>query len=275
MIELSLLKSLNEGSKDERFSALTRAVARASFPPVDPRMVNNHVHTTYSFSPYSPAAAVYAARAEGLATCGIVDHDSMGGAREFIEAGRIVGIPTTIGSRRGCRFARPRLPTGGRITGSDWQQLYGAARRAAREYRESAGVFCAAARTQKRRNRAMLARSTRLRGRRRFARFGAGCAAASQFADGGSVTERHLMLALARQLLALGKAKLPEYATELEVLLAEYDLVGALKKECIPRCLSRDGRVSEFERVCALCSKRKRHSGVRLSRRRNQQRDRR
>ena len=97
MIELSLLKSLNEGSKDERLSALTRAVARAGFPPVDPRMVNNHVHTTYSFSPYSPTAAVYAARAEGLATCGIVDHDSMGGAREFIEAGKIVGIPTTIG----------------------------------------------------------------------------------------------------------------------------------------------------------------------------------
>ena len=57
----------------------------------------------------------------------------------------------------------------------------------------------------------------------------------SQYANGGSVTERHLMLALARQLLALGKAKLPEHASALEVMLAEYDLVGTLKKDCIPK----------------------------------------
>ncbi|MPM79462.1 hypothetical protein SDC9_126496 [bioreactor metagenome] len=57
----------------------------------------------------------------------------------------------------------------------------------------------------------------------------------SRFADGGSVTERHLMLALARQLLSLGKASLPERASERDVMLAEYDLVGALKKDCIPK----------------------------------------
>ena len=43
------------------------------------------------------------------------------------------------------------------------------------------------------------------------------------------------MLALAKQLLALGKAKLPEKASELEIMLAEYDLVGELKKDCIPK----------------------------------------
>ena len=97
MIDLAILKSLNEGTEEQRLAALARAIARAEFPPVDPRMVNNHIHTNYSFSPYSPSAAVYAARAEGLATCGIVDHDSIGGAEEFIQAGEIVGIPTTIG----------------------------------------------------------------------------------------------------------------------------------------------------------------------------------
>ena len=66
MIELALLKELNEGTQDERLAALARAAARAEFPLVDPRMVNNHIHTNYSFSPYSPTAAVYAARAEGL-----------------------------------------------------------------------------------------------------------------------------------------------------------------------------------------------------------------
>ena len=46
MIELSLLNELNAGTKAERLGALKRAVAAASFPPVDPRMVNNHLHTT-------------------------------------------------------------------------------------------------------------------------------------------------------------------------------------------------------------------------------------
>ena len=72
-------------------------------------MVNNHIHTSYSFSPYSPSAAVYAARAEGLVTCGIVDHDSIGGAEEFIQAGRIVGIPTTIGIETRVSFAETPL----------------------------------------------------------------------------------------------------------------------------------------------------------------------
>ena len=97
MIDIKVLNSLNAESVEARLSALREAVKVANFPEVDERMINNHIHTFYSFSPYSPSAAVYAARAEGLVTCGIVDHDSIGGAKDFIEAGKIVGIPTTIG----------------------------------------------------------------------------------------------------------------------------------------------------------------------------------
>ncbi len=64
---------------------------------MNPRFINNHIHTFYSFSPYSPSAAVFAARSEGLCTAGIVDHDSMGGAEEFIEAGKIIDLPVTVG----------------------------------------------------------------------------------------------------------------------------------------------------------------------------------
>ena len=59
--------------------------------------VNNHIHTTYSFSPYTPKTAVAAARAAGLTTCGLMDHDSIGGAHEFIRAGRELGMPVTVG----------------------------------------------------------------------------------------------------------------------------------------------------------------------------------
>ncbi len=44
--------------------------------------VNNHVHTTYSFSPYEPSAAAYAAWKAGLGIVGSIDHDSIGAARE-------------------------------------------------------------------------------------------------------------------------------------------------------------------------------------------------
>jgi len=200
-------------------------------------MVNNHVHTTYSFSPYSPSAAVYAARAEGLATCGIVDHDSMGGAREFIEAGRIAGIPTTIGvearvSFRETAFASRRTNNPDQIGVS-----YLALHAVPHDKIETVQAYFAPLRERRNaRNRAMIARINTL-----YAADGVSLdferdvLPLSQFADGGSVTERHLMLALVRQLIALGKAKLPEHATGLEVMLAEYDLVGALKKDCIPK----------------------------------------
>ncbi|HUI69101.1 MAG TPA: PHP domain-containing protein [Spirochaetia bacterium] len=59
--------------------------------------VNNHVHTFYSFSPYSPSAAAARAQAAGLLAVGIMDHDSLAGAEEMLGAGRILGIATTCG----------------------------------------------------------------------------------------------------------------------------------------------------------------------------------
>lgn len=62
--------------------------------------VNNHVHTRYSFSPYSPSSVAYHARLNGLGAVGSVDHDSISAGREMREAARIVGI----GSTRGCEL---------------------------------------------------------------------------------------------------------------------------------------------------------------------------
>ncbi len=237
MIDLALMKSLNEGSKDERLGALKRAVAHANFPPVDPRMVNNHVHTTYSFSPYSPAAAVYAARAEGLATCGIVDHDSIGGAREFIEAGEIVGIPTTIGIETRVSFAQ--TPFFDRRTNNPDQigNSYMVLHAVPHQNIEQVQAYFAPVREKRNaRNKAMIERINALYAADGVSLdFDRDVLTLSQSAVDGSVTERHLMLALARQLLKLGKAKLPEGASELEIMLAEYDLVGSLKKDCIPQ----------------------------------------
>ena len=65
--------------------------------PPETSYVNNHIHTTYSFSPYTPTEAVYTAWKHGLGTAGIMDHDSTAGAHEFLEAADILGMPVTCG----------------------------------------------------------------------------------------------------------------------------------------------------------------------------------
>lgn len=97
MIDIATLQALNAPTREERLENLQKAVQTASFPEANPVYINCHIHTTYSFSPYSPAAAVFAAKAEGLCTAGIVDHDTTAGAEEFIEAGKIADMPVTVG----------------------------------------------------------------------------------------------------------------------------------------------------------------------------------
>ena len=74
--------------------------------------VNNHIHTCYSFSPYTPSSAVWYAWMAGLQTAGIMDHDSVGGMREFIEAGKIMDMPVTCGFE--CRVNVDGTPLVGR-----------------------------------------------------------------------------------------------------------------------------------------------------------------
>lgn len=237
MIDPELLGKLNAPGKEKRLAALEEAVGTADFPPADPRMVNNHIHTTYSFSPYSPSAAVYAARAEGLVTCGIVDHDGMGGAEEFIEAGRIAGIPTTIGAETRVSFAD--TPLADRRTNNPDQKgcSYMVLHAVPHENIAKVQAYFAPRREKRNaRNRAMVGRINALYAEKGVSiDFERDVLPLSQYENGGSVTERHLMLALAKQLLSSGNAALPEGAGAYETMLAEYDLVGALKKECIPK----------------------------------------
>ncbi|MBQ7330808.1 MAG: PHP domain-containing protein [Oscillospiraceae bacterium] len=97
MIDIEVLNLLNAPTKAERLANLAAILPKTKFPPMVPQYINNHIHTTYSFSPYSPTAAVYAARMEGLCTAGIIDHDSISGAEEFLEAAKMVDMPVTIG----------------------------------------------------------------------------------------------------------------------------------------------------------------------------------
>jgi hypothetical protein len=92
-------ETLNAPTAAERLAALRDLARRErdAGAPARGQEVNNHVHTFYSFSPYSPAAAAERAHAAGLLAVGVMDHDSIAGASEMREAGRIIGISTTCG----------------------------------------------------------------------------------------------------------------------------------------------------------------------------------
>ena len=107
-----LIERLNDRDAEIRLASLRELMSMIDRgelkAPVQGNDVNNHIHTTFSFSPYSPAKAVWMAYCAGLKTAGIMDHDSLSGAREFIEAGKITGILTTIGVE--CRVSMKNTP---------------------------------------------------------------------------------------------------------------------------------------------------------------------
>ncbi|MDT8391272.1 MAG: PHP domain-containing protein [Lentisphaeria bacterium] len=91
------LSKLNYPDVSERLAAAA-ALATEIKAGVSPTSeVNNHVHTIYSFSPYSPTLAAAMAARAGLRAVGIMDHDSVAGCGEMIEAGKALDIATTCG----------------------------------------------------------------------------------------------------------------------------------------------------------------------------------
>ena len=201
MIGQAILSKLNAPTREERLENLREAVGDAQFPPMVDAYINNPIHTTYSFSPYSPAASVYAARAEGLRTAGIVDHDSIAGAREFIEAGKIVGIPTTVGME--CRARMDGTILEGRRTNNpdqvnvSYMTLQGVPHEKI-EYLNDWFAPRRAARNE--RNRKMVANINTLLPDASLD-FDRDVLPLSEYAGGGVVTERHLMYALAKRLV--------------------------------------------------------------------------
>jgi hypothetical protein len=91
---------INDPDRSVRLAAagvLGKAIREGVLANTPSLEVNNHVHTTYSFSPYEPAAAAFAAWQAGLGIVGSVDHDSISAAEEMNEAASLIGIASTVG----------------------------------------------------------------------------------------------------------------------------------------------------------------------------------
>ena len=204
MDKKEILALLNAETSEQRLNNLKTLIAsETEKPAAKPEYANNHIHTKYSFSPYSPTAAVYCARQEGLLTCGIMDHDSIAGAAEFREAGKIAGMGTTCGFEARVSFAG--TPFENRRTNHPDQ--VGAS------YMAFHSIPCESfEKAQKKLHE--LAEKRNIRNRRMVDKinvitssygitvdFDKDVLPISNFAVGGSVTERHLLYALSLKII--------------------------------------------------------------------------
>ena len=211
------IEFLNAPTAEERLKNLrTLLTEETQKPAVLPQYANNHIHTTFSFSPYSPTAAVWAARRAGLATAGIMDHDSIGGAAEFRRAAELAGVGSTCGVEMRISWAQTPFAQK-RINNPD---QYGVAYMTFHSIREryfaQTDDFLKPYRERRNaRNILMLKRISEKTGIPLD--FEKDVLPLSEYANGGSVTERHLLFALAKKVLPGG--------TEEE----QYKLLGTYK----------------------------------------------
>jgi hypothetical protein len=166
--------------------------------------INNHIHTMYSFSPYTPAMAALKAREAGLEAAGSVDHDSYAAADEMREACAVIGLGCVTGfelrvSLRHTEFAGRKInsPDSKGIIYMTVQGVPAGAGGRVKEFLKPIGA------------------ARRERNLRMTERVNALLAAAglpgldyerdvvplSLYREGGSVTERHLLFALSLRLI--------------------------------------------------------------------------
>lgn len=249
------LELLNAPTAEARLRNLQALVdAETHRPPVSDVFVNNHIHTTFSFSPYSPAAAVWFAREATLPAAGIIDHDSIAGAREFIRAGEIAGVATTVGIE--CRVHMTGTPLEDRFInntdqpGIAYMVLHGVPHG---QIDPIQAHFAPLREKRNERNRRMVHNCNALLADVGITLdFDRDVLPLSQFASGGTVTERHLVFALCRKITArcsrtqtaafvrdrLGVTlsdKQQTLLTDPDNPFFEYDLLGVLKSAFVSR----------------------------------------
>lgn len=268
MDEQRMIEMLNVESKEDRLDALREIKKKIDSgeiqKPVMTKDTNNHVHTTYSFSSYSPTAAVFKAYLSGLCTVGIVDHDSISGAKEFIEAGKILGITTTVGAEVRVSFAN--TPLEGKTTNNPDEPTvtYIALHGVPHNQIDALDTLLARIRElRNERNREQVKKLNEIMSPYGISLdFDKDVVPISMAHEGGSITERHILFALTKKLIETygrGQALVQFLEDEMHISMAdkvkemlldtsfyayEYDVLNVLKSELVPRFFISGGKDS-------------------------------
>ncbi|MFW6308712.1 MAG: PHP domain-containing protein [bacterium] len=272
-----LEKKLNSGQPEERLAALKKlsqlvADGEISPPETNEKQVNNHIHTTYSFSPYSPTRSVWEAYKAGLVTAGLMDHDSIKGAQEFLEAGEIIDLAVTVGLE--CRANFSQTPLANKTInhpdqkGTAYIALHGVPHQNIDTVQE---FFAPYRKERNKRNRSMVENLNDY-----FAEYGIEIDFAqdvvplSEYESGGTITERHLLFATAGKLIdRFGRGeslvqileekfahvltpRLRSYLVDEDNQYYRYDLLGLLKKDTSYFYIAADRECPEVGEVVKL-----------------------
>jgi hypothetical protein len=245
----------------ERLSALKAEAAKKPGPVKTTGEINNHIHTIYSFSPYTPSMAALKAWDAGLEGAGSVDHDSIAAAEEMLSACASLGIGACVGFE--VRVSITQGPDGPspfaqrKINNPDSPGLlYMTVQGIPRPRLASVRKFLMPIRAERvLRTQAMTEAANTLLKETGFEEidFVQDVLDTSQYAGGGAITERHLLAAVAGRILrrygkgpllvqglntALGVVPGPRIRTLLEDPENPhylYDLLGVLKSALLPR----------------------------------------
>ncbi|MDU1522593.1 MAG: PHP domain-containing protein, partial [Actinomyces sp.] len=192
-------------SQSERLDALREGAAHFTFPAWAPES-NNHIHTCYSFSPYTPTHAALRARQAGLRVVGSVDHDSIAAAPEMSEACRILSMGSVTGFEIRAFFDdTPDGPFASRkLNNPDSAGMaYLTVQGVPAPSREKADQWLAPKRVARlQRTLEMAERANKILAGLNLTPFDPqrDMVDHSQYANGGGITERHLLAAMARAL---------------------------------------------------------------------------
>jgi len=254
---LKHIDNLNNPSIEVRLDSLSKLKegidAGEIRKPTESNDVNNHIHTSYSFSPYTPTKAIWMAYINGLSTAGIMDHDTVAGCNEFSRAGKIIGMATTVGMEIRVNMDNTSL-AGRKINNPDqnsvvYMALHGIPHTKIDEIQNWIRPY---AKARNRRNAEMVDKLNLIMKPYNIEiDFKKDVAPLSMWNEGGSITERHISYALAFKMTErFGKCeklvdfykntmKLPLRAKSEEFLLDnenpvyEYDLLSAIKSDMI------------------------------------------
>jgi hypothetical protein len=198
-----------------RLEALAQLAEMMGPPAARSGESNNHIHTCYSFSPYTPSGAALAARRAGLDVAGSVDHDSYAAASEMRAACALldIGVVTGFELRVSLSEAARNFPeksammlTTRKLNNPDsigiiYMTIQGIPAPALKEVE----VYLSPIRAARYRRSALMAE---LANKVLFPLglpeidFEKDIVASSKYTEGGTITERHLLAAVARSILS-------------------------------------------------------------------------
>lgn len=254
-----IIQELNSSNKRSRLFGLEKIyklieIGEEQFKKTEE--VNNHVHTIYSFSPYSPSMAAYLAWKAGLQAVGIMDHDSVSGCKELIEACKIIGIASTVGFELRVNFSGT-IVEGRKLNNPDSKNIGYIAIHGIPESKlpEAKKFLNPIQITRNNRNKKILAKLNNLiksYGMEEID-FSKEIYNISQAKEGGSITERHILYAFTRKIIqkaGKGEKLISFLKDNLDIVLSEkikkflldennqfylYDLLGILKSSFLDK----------------------------------------